>query len=359
MVTLSSPSTSVTATFVALRTLTVNVTLGGGGSVTDGGVINCSGTCNNQYSQGSSVVLTESPATGYTFTGWSGDCSGTSTTCNGTMSADQSVTATFSKNPPPQYTLTVTSPGSAGRVTSGDGLINCPGGCSHAYSAGSEVTLTVTAASGYTFTSWSGDCSGTSTTCNVTMSADQSVTAAFTKNPPPPTPNPSDPSSISGTPQPGSTLTCAVGGFSGTGITYTYQWFLDGEPIPGQTGQTYIYDVRFTDEGHTVSCQVTAHNAGGQAGAATPGVFIGNKALTTCPKASGRLTGLNVGPLAIGMPLTKAVTVLRKTGQTATACRSSVCTPASGSVRRSRPSSCCANSQRLRASTPPGASSYC
>jgi hypothetical protein len=46
-------------------------------------------------------------------------------------------------------------------------------------------------------------------------------------------------------------------------------------------------------------------------------VFIGNKALTSCPKASGSLAGLNVGPLAIGMPLTKAETVLRKTGQTA------------------------------------------
>jgi hypothetical protein len=53
------------------------------------------------------------------------------------------------------------------------------------------VTLTTSPAKGSTFTGWSGGgCSGTGT-CQLTMSADQAVTATFDATPPPPpgTPN--------------------------------------------------------------------------------------------------------------------------------------------------------------------------
>ncbi|MFN2590153.1 MAG: hypothetical protein ABR518_05240 [Actinomycetota bacterium] len=43
------------------------------------------------------------------------------------------------------------------------------------------MTLTATAASGSTFTGWSGACSGTAATCTVTMDAAKTATATFAK----------------------------------------------------------------------------------------------------------------------------------------------------------------------------------
>lgn len=79
---------------------------------------------------------------------------------------------------------------------------------------------------------------------------------------------------ISGTPQVGQTLTCAIGTWSGTDpISYVYQWRRDGTPIPGATGSTYV--AQAADGGTTLDCQVTASNSLGSATATTPGVLIG------------------------------------------------------------------------------------
>jgi uncharacterized repeat protein (TIGR02543 family) len=50
------------------------------------------------------------------------------------------------------------------------------------YNAGTVVTLTATAASGYTFTGWSGDATGTNTSVTVTMNSNKTVTANFTNS---------------------------------------------------------------------------------------------------------------------------------------------------------------------------------
>jgi uncharacterized repeat protein (TIGR03803 family) len=76
-------------------------------------------------------------------------------------------------------TLTVSIAGQ-GTVTSTDGFINCPGTCSHIYPTNTPVTLNASAASGWTFTTWGGACSGNGA-CNVTMSQNQSVSATFTQ----------------------------------------------------------------------------------------------------------------------------------------------------------------------------------
>ena len=87
--------------------------------------------------------------------------------------------------------LTVTRSGS-GTVTSSPPGISCGSSCTAEFTPGSRVTLTEAAASGWTFGGWSGGgCSGTATTCTVTMSSAQTVTAAFkpgTTPPPPPPP---------------------------------------------------------------------------------------------------------------------------------------------------------------------------
>ena len=171
---------SVTATFSQQTyQLTVAPTGNGSGTATsvDGG-INCPGTCGNSYPADEPVTLNANPAQGSTFAGWSGGgCSGTGS-CVVIMSQDQSVTATFTRNPN-FFTLTVTISG-AGTVMSTDGSINCPGTCSYTYPSNMQVTLNASAGQGGTFSGWRGaGCSGTGS-CTVIMTQDQSVTGVFT-----------------------------------------------------------------------------------------------------------------------------------------------------------------------------------
>ena len=75
--------------------------------------------------------------------------------------------------------LTVTTFGT-GTVTSNDGLINCPGICSHYYSPTSQITLTAVPGAGFIFAGWNGSCTGTGP-CQVTMSQAQTVNAVFSQ----------------------------------------------------------------------------------------------------------------------------------------------------------------------------------
>jgi hypothetical protein len=148
----------------------------GSGTVTSSPAgISCGSTCSHAFTAGSSVTLTATPATGSTFSGWSGACSGTGT-CNLTMNQVKAVTATFTVIP---ENLSVTKSGSgSGTVTSNVSGISCGSTCSHAYNYGTTVTLTASPSTGSSFTGWSGACSGTGT-CTVSMTQARSVTASF------------------------------------------------------------------------------------------------------------------------------------------------------------------------------------
>jgi len=63
-----------------------------------------SGTCSATYPSTTSVTLTAAPATGNTFDGWSGACTGTGS-CVLSMTADKSVTAGFSAPAGPEATV--------------------------------------------------------------------------------------------------------------------------------------------------------------------------------------------------------------------------------------------------------------
>jgi uncharacterized repeat protein (TIGR02543 family) len=156
---------------------TLTAFISGNGMVTStDGFISCPGMCSHLYPVNTQVTLNAAPASGLTFTGWSGACTGTGS-CNVTVTQNLSVTATFSQL---NYVLTVSTNGS-GSVTSKDSDINCPGVCGYSYSDGTQVTLNATQATGWSFTGWSGACSGTGS-CNVTMTQDLSVAATFTQN---------------------------------------------------------------------------------------------------------------------------------------------------------------------------------
>jgi uncharacterized repeat protein (TIGR02543 family) len=78
----------------------LNLASSGGGTVTSlPAGINCGTICSASFNQDTSVTLTAATSSGFTFTGWSGDCTGATTTCTTTMSAARSVTAAFSQSP--------------------------------------------------------------------------------------------------------------------------------------------------------------------------------------------------------------------------------------------------------------------
>jgi phospholipase C len=76
--------------------------------------------------------------------------------------------------------LTVKSAGSgAGTVTTSPSGVSCGSTCAAKFTAGTSVKLTAAAKSGSKFAAWSGGCSGTSTTCTISLKAATSVTATF------------------------------------------------------------------------------------------------------------------------------------------------------------------------------------
>jgi uncharacterized repeat protein (TIGR02543 family) len=154
---------AVTATFTQnVYTLTVTVNPTGGGTVTP--------DKSPPYHLNDVVTLTEAPSAGYTFSGWSGDGTGSGTTRTVTITGNMAVTATFTQN---QYTLTVN--------TSGQGSVaKAPSQAT--YVSGSSVQLTATPSSGWSFSGWSGDASGTANPVTITMNGNKAVTATFTQN---------------------------------------------------------------------------------------------------------------------------------------------------------------------------------
>jgi len=79
----------------------ITVTLAGTGSGTvspSRAGNSCGANCYSGFASGSSVTLTATPASGSTFTGWSGACSGTGS-CVLTVNGSMAVTATFTARP--------------------------------------------------------------------------------------------------------------------------------------------------------------------------------------------------------------------------------------------------------------------
>jgi hypothetical protein len=158
------------------ETLTVVRDGNGSGSVTSSPAgIDCGSDCSESYARGSSVTLTATAAPGSTFTGWSGECSGTGP-CTVTISSAASVTATFVIS---QRVLTVARTG-PGKVTSSPPGIDCGSDCTEELVEGAQLILTATPEPDVTFMGWNGGpCTGTAP-CVVTLAEATTLTADFT-----------------------------------------------------------------------------------------------------------------------------------------------------------------------------------
>ena len=81
---------------------------------------------------------------------------------------------------------------------------------------------------------------------------------------------------LSGDPYVGRTLSCDPGTWDGAPApALTYRWLRDGARISGATAQRYR--VTAEDQGHSVSCIVTASNSAGAASASTSSISIAYK----------------------------------------------------------------------------------
>ena len=104
--------------------------------------------------------------------------------CKETNTWDRISYSAWSNPSPIYYTLTITQP-TGGALTATDSdlsqAINCGSTCSATAASGASITgITATADSGYTFSAWTGDCTGSVyNDGSVTMSANKSCSASF------------------------------------------------------------------------------------------------------------------------------------------------------------------------------------
>ena len=124
----------VTANFAEDFTVTIN-TVGNGTVSKD--------PDQTVYHSGDKVDLLAHPTAGWTFTGWTGDLSGSTNPATLTITGDMTVTATFTQA---HYTLTITS--AHGTVA------KSPDQATYHY--GDVVQLTATPAAGWSFANWTG-----------------------------------------------------------------------------------------------------------------------------------------------------------------------------------------------------------
>ena len=119
---------------------------------------------------GSAATLTATPATGYSFTGWTGDTTAATNPLNLVITRNRSLTANFAIN---SYTLSVNISGSGAVLQSP----NQP-----SYTHGTSVTLTATPQPGFNFAGWSGDTAAVTNPLSIVMTRNRSLTATFAIN---------------------------------------------------------------------------------------------------------------------------------------------------------------------------------
>ena len=176
-------SAATTVTMDAAKTVTANFTqqtaannydltmsVDGSGTITPS-----SGS--HSYAQDEVIDITATPATGWQFSGWTGDgiADPDSASTTVTVDAAKTVTAKFTQQAAANnYDLTMSLNGS-GTITPSSG--------SHSYAQDTVVKITATAATGWQFAGWTGSgvANTSSASTTVTMDGDKTITAKFTQ----------------------------------------------------------------------------------------------------------------------------------------------------------------------------------
>jgi hypothetical protein len=225
-------------------------------------------------------------------------CSPTSVATGSAATCTATVTDTASSGPiTPTGTVSFTalpttgSFGSSGSctlaATSTTGTASC------------QLTFTPSAAGGYTITgSYGGD------GAHATSEATKSLTAQTAP------PANTAPPRVTGPTTAGGTLSCSRGSWKNNPTAYAYQWYRNGTLLAGFTASTYKLGT--LDEGTTLTCVVTASNAGGQASAQSNAVKIPIPKVPRCPGATGSMTGTTIGQITLGMTLQRARYLYRR-----------------------------------------------
>jgi fibronectin-binding autotransporter adhesin len=105
---------------------------------------------------------------------------------------------------------------------------------------------------------------------------------------------------ISGTPSVGSTLTCSQGTWTLSPTSFAFRWKRNGSNISGATSSTY--KVLAADQGHALTCQVTATNASGSTAAESSAVVPGLTQPGTFGKTHLRATKKGVVKVPVANP---------------------------------------------------------
>ena len=150
-------------------TLTINVNGQGTTDPTPGAHV---------YTKGTTVVVTAYPADGWSFVNWTGSVTSANNPLSIRMNSSKTITANFTYNGPPMYTLT-TSVAGRGSVS--------PAGATE-YESGTVVDVSATPADQYSaFNHWEGALSGSTNPTTILMDGNKSVTAVFEELPNPAT----------------------------------------------------------------------------------------------------------------------------------------------------------------------------
>jgi len=160
-----------------------------GGSVSGSGLACGAGgsACAVTFGSATPATLTATAAAGYVFSAWGGACSGTNATTTVQVDAVKTCSATFTASgggglPSGRpYTLTVTPPAGGQIRASG---IRCGAGetqCAVTMPAALSVGLEAVPSAGYTFSGWSGDCSGTAPAYLLALNGARTCSATFAR----------------------------------------------------------------------------------------------------------------------------------------------------------------------------------
>ena len=151
---------TITIVSPTIYSVSVSASPPAGGTVSGGG----------NYAGGSSVTVTASTNSGYTFSSWTenGSVVSTSASYTFTVNGNRTLVANFAAI---NYTITTSASPSNGGTTNGGGT----------FAAGTSQTVTATANSGYTFSNWTenGGVVSTSAIYTFTLNSNRTLVANF------------------------------------------------------------------------------------------------------------------------------------------------------------------------------------